>query len=46
MCSQVKVDKLFEWCDKDKNNSLDMKELKYYFKHVDKVFGENGTDMC
>ena len=34
MCSQAKVDKLFNWI-------LDVKELKKYFKHVNKVFDEN-----
>ena len=47
MCSQAKVDKLFEWCDTDNSKSLDVEELEHYFKHVNKVFGEDGnTEMC
>ena len=34
MCSQAKLDKLFNWI-------MDVEELKKYFKHINKVFGWN-----
>ena len=34
MCSQAKVEKLFNWM-------VDVKELKNYFKHVNKVLDDD-----